>query len=432
MSAEAAAGPERLPATIRRNTLLLACTQAFVGMGSQLIPTLGALMVVKLLESATLAGLAVSLQNVSRFVVAYPIGWVADAYGRRVAMMIGLVLSLIGTVITATALLMMTFPLFVVGLLVFGLGVGAGQQLRLAAADLFPPARRAEGLGYVLTGSVIGALGGPVLISVAQGLANRLSLDPIAAAWLLVPTVLVPSMGLVLLIRPDPREIAANLQHYYPSIRFEPTRLPTVAPLGNLRAWIGYYPLRVAFVSSFAAQGVMTLMMAMTPLVLVHHGHGLPMISVAVALHVTGMYGLSLPIGRLTDRIGRRNVLLLGSLVSVLGAVLIVVTAEYALVTLGVFLVGVGWSFANVSASALIADLTAPGERGRAIGTNDAFSMAGSILLALIGGPLVEYGGMAILAYVSAGLMVVPVVMLLRLRDASPAQHRRLAGGYGR
>ena len=58
--------------------------------------------------------------------------------------------------------------MFVLGMLIFGLGVGAGQQLRLAAADLFPPSRRAEGLGYVLTGSLAGALGGPVLISAAE------------------------------------------------------------------------------------------------------------------------------------------------------------------------------------------------------------------------------------------------------------------------
>ncbi len=34
-----------VPPLIRRNTLLLAATQAFVGTGTQLIPTLGGIMV---------------------------------------------------------------------------------------------------------------------------------------------------------------------------------------------------------------------------------------------------------------------------------------------------------------------------------------------------------------------------------------------------
>jgi hypothetical protein len=50
-------------------------------------------------------------------------------------------------------------------MLLMGLGVGAGQQLRLAAADLYPAPRRAEGLGYVLTGSLVGVLGEVVLLA---------------------------------------------------------------------------------------------------------------------------------------------------------------------------------------------------------------------------------------------------------------------------
>ena len=411
-----------IPALIRRNTILLALTQAFVGMGNQMTPTLGAIMVVRMLGHATFAGLATSILNVSRFLVAYPIGWVADTHGRRAALLIGYVLSMIGALCIGSSAIWKSFPLFVLGLLVFGLGVGAGQQLRLAAADMYPPARRAEGLGYALTGSLVGAFGGPLLISAAEAIAPRYSLDPTAVAWLLVPLVLIPSMGLVPLVRPDPREIATNLRKYYPPEALQVVRRGGLISGRGVYAWVKHYPLRVAFIANFAAQGTMTLMMAMTSLALDHHGHALPMISLSVAIHVMGMFGLSIPLGRFTDRIGRRNVMMLGTLISALGSCFVALTAEYPLITLGTFLVGLGWCCIHVASSVLIADLVAPGDRGRAVGTSDAFSGAGSILLPLAGGPMVELAGLPILAVVGAGLMLIPFVMLLRLRENAPVE----------
>ncbi len=407
-----------IPRVIKRNTILLAATQAFVGAGSQLTPALSAIMVVQLLGSSTLAGIGTSMLSVAKFAIAYPIGWVADNVGRKAALFIGQGLALVGTLTIGTAVLRSSFPLLILGLLVFGLGIGAGQQLRLAAADLYPPDRRAQGLGYVLTGSLIGVLGGPLLITLASRIGPDLGIDPIALAWLLVPAVLIPGMALVFLIHPDPRDIAKDLGAYYgPGVDVAPAATTDVPSGNGVRDWLAHYPMRVAFVASFAAQGVMSLMMAMTSLALDHHGHGLQAISISVSIHVVGMYALSIPLGRLSDRIGRRNVMLLGTVLSALGSVFVGVATEYAPITIGTFLVGVGWSCTNVSTSALIADLVAPEDRGRAIGTSDTFSGAGSVVLPLIGGPLVELVGFPVLAVMGTALLTLPFVMLLRMGD---------------
>jgi hypothetical protein len=204
------------PSIVKRNTLLLAASQAFVGVGNQMVPTLGAIIVARLLGSAHLAGMATSALRVSRFLVSYPIGRVADLYGRRVAVVLGLLLGLAGAVSIGLSVLLGSFALFLAGILVFGAGVSAGYQLRVAAADMYPPSQRAQGLGYVLTGSLVGALGGPVLITAAQAWSDTLGLDPLALTWILVPLVIVPGIGLVLAVHPDPKEIAANLERYYP------------------------------------------------------------------------------------------------------------------------------------------------------------------------------------------------------------------------
>src|SRR5262249_32844282 len=151
-----------------------------------------------------------------------------------------------------------SFAVFLLGLVLFGLGVGAGQQLRVAAADMYPPSRRAEGVGYVLMGSLIGAFGGPLLITLAEAWSPRLHLDPLALSWCLVPVVLLPSLGLVRLIRPDPTEIAANLAVYYPDDPGAAPASPGPRVRVSVRRLLRYHPHRVACITSFALHGNMS------------------------------------------------------------------------------------------------------------------------------------------------------------------------------
>jgi MFS family permease len=412
-----------IPAVVMRNTVLLALTQAFVGTGTQLVPTLGGLMIERLLGSLALAGLGTSMLHAARLLIAYPVGWVTDAHGRKVGLLLGLVLSLVGAVMVGAAMLWASFPLFLTGLLVFGSGVGAGQQLRTAAADMYLPERRGEGLGYVLTGSLVGALGGPVLIAAAQRGSGALRLDAVALAWLLVPAVLVPSMALVFLIRPDPKVIAADLGRFYPGYRppeAEPGGTGFAGRVG-LRAWLAHAPLRLAFLAMFAAHGTMTMMMALTPLSMSHRGHGLTLISVAVSLHVVGMFGLSVPLGRLADRIGHRAVILGGLGVVVVGTALVPTTSDYGVATLGLALVGVGWSGVNVAVTAIVADAVPVAARGRAVGVVDSASSLASIALPLAGGPLAEVAGFSALIAVAVVLALVPAWLALRMAEPSAA-----------
>jgi len=401
-----------VPALIKRNTLLLAMTQAFVGMGTQLVPTFGAIMIERLLGSLALAGLGTSLLYLARMLVAFPIGWIMDRCGRKAGLLLGLLLSMLGAVAVGVAMAWASFSLFLAGLLVFGLGVGAGLQLRIAAADMYLPERRAEGLGYVLTGSVVGALGGPVLIGAAQQSALWLRVEPTALAWLLLPLVLGPSLALVFLIHPDPKAIAANLAQYYPG--YQPVAIsqaPMLARGASLRVWLRHGRLRLAFLATFAAHGSMAMMMALTPLAMAHQGQGLTMISLAVALHVVGMYGLSLPLGRMADQVGRGSTIVVGLIGVAVGAVLVPLTPDYWIATGGLALVGVGWSCVNVAVTALVADVVPPIERARAIGVVDSFGGLASLALPLAGGALAQSVGFSALAILAIVLVLVPLLV---------------------
>ncbi|MBM3945928.1 MAG: MFS transporter, partial [SAR202 cluster bacterium] len=384
-----------IPQLIRRNTMYLAASQALVGAGNQMVPTLGAIIVVKLLGNASFAGVGTSILGASRFLVAYPLGKVVDTYGRRVGIAAGLLIGVVGAVVTGLSVIFLSFPLFLLGMLVFGAGLSAAQQLRVAAADMYPPRLRGRGLGLVLTGSLAGALGGPLIIKSAQSLSLSVGVDATALAWILVPIFIFPGLFLILQVRPDPKAIAANLAQYYPGEKLPPPAARTDGkPSGGFFTYVRHYPKLSAFTSMFAVQGTMSMLMAMTPLVLSRHGHGLGIISLAVTMHVIGMFGFSLPLGRLSDRFGRRPVLLAGLLIGVAGGIIMPMTPSYFVITFGIFLVGLGWSCVNVASTALIADTTDACERGRAIGANDTFSAASGVTLPLVGGVVAEYIGL--------------------------------------
>lgn len=411
-----------IPGLIKRNTLLLALSQAFAGAGSHLTFALGPLIVLSLTGSAALTGLGVSLNGISRFLVSYHIGKIADAYGRKPGILVGLGLALVGGLAVGSAVLARSFPGFVLALLVFGMGMNAAHQLRVAAADMYPPARRGEGLGYVLTGYMLGAIGGPIVVAISQATAPATGIDPLGLPWFFLPALILPGAVLVWQVRPDPREIAARLGEYFPGYR-PPRQEAAPAEPSSVRAFFGHFPKRAAFVAYVAAYANMAFVMVITSVSLAHHGHQMVEISVTQALHTIGMFGFSIPFGRLADRFGRRMVLLLADLIQLGGALAVALSHEYIAVTVGAFLVGLGWSASNVATTALLADTTGPRERGRAVGLSDSMASAASITMPLLGGVMIEWLGFGSTAPLMVVLLLAPLPLLLLLREPRPGQY---------
>ena len=275
----------------------------------------------------------------------------------------------------------------------------------------------------MLTGSLIGGLGGPVVVGAAQAVAPHLDIDAVATAWLLAAILLLPTMLLVLGVRPDPLDIARALARYFPEATGIPTRRTTADAPAGVRAWCADPRLRMAFVASAAAYGCMAMLMALTPVALAHHGHGLSQISLAVGLHVVAMYGLSVPLGRLSDTLGRGAVLVGGLLLLGVGCLLVPASGgEYVLASAGLGVVGLGWSAVTVSAAAVIADAVDPRERGRAIGASDALSGLAWVVFPLMAGALLEVGGLPSIG--GLGLVVTLAAAGLALPGVAPCARR--------
>jgi MFS family permease len=124
------------------------------------------------------------------------------------------------------------------------------------------------------------------------------------------------------------------------------------------------------------------------------------------------MFGFTIPLGRLADRLGRERVMYPGVAVALVGAALVTFTPAFWSVTLGTFLVGLGWAAANVASTALIADRAETSERGRAIGVNDSAAGAVTVVSAFVTGPLVQWGGLPAAGIVAVVFALLPLAMV--------------------
>jgi MFS family permease len=401
-----------IPALIKRNTALLALSQAFVGAGTQLAYGIGPLMVIAVTGSASLAGLTVGLFGVSRFLVSYPTGRITDTYGRKPGILFGQALALCGTMISGLGMIWHSIAGVCLGMVIFTMGVSAAQQLRVAAADMYPPRMRGMALGLLATGSLVGVVVSPGIMVASEAIAGRTGLDPLGLPWLMMPTMILVGMALVFTVQPDPKVIGQTLEHYYPQYR-RPERLHVALPaFSGWDLWRNP-SARLAIISNCAGQGNMSIVMVLTSLVLSHHGHSLTAITISHMFHSIGMFAFMIPLGWLSDRIGRESVMYPGVAVTLVGALFVTFMGDYYwAVTLGTFLVGLGWSAANVSSTALIADCADTEHRGRAIGVSETGAGAMTLVAAAVTGPLVECTSLPAAGVAAVLVAVIPLALL--------------------
>jgi MFS family permease len=402
---------QKIPALIKRNVALFSISQSFTGAGMQFSYGFGPLMVVALTGSAGLAGLSVALIGISRFIVAYPMGKITDSFGRKPGIFFGLCLALVGALTLGMAMVVQSIWVFVIGLLAFGMGMNGSQQMRVGATDMFPPSMRGQALGYVALGSLGGLLLSPTLVFVAEPVARHTGLDPLGLPWFFLPILIVTGMIIITFVRPDPKVIGMNLGAYWPDYKATEKRA-TIKPEDFSAMTLLRNPsTRLAIISNCAANGNMSIVMVLTSLVLAHHGHSLQAIAISHTFHSVGMFAFTIPLGKLADRIGRSQIMFPGVFISLVGAALVAFTPNMITVTLGTFLVGLGWAAANVAATAFIADQVTTTERGRAIGLNDTFAGLTTVFAAIVTGPLIEWYGLPATGATAMLLAAVPFVL---------------------
>ncbi len=181
------------------------------------------------------------------------------------------------------------------------------------------------------------------------------------------------------------------------------------------------HPAALAALSGIlVAHAVMVAIMSMTPVHMAGHGASISIVGLTVSLHIAGMYALSPVMGLLADRLGARTVLVGGLGVIVVSTVLTSMSGGSTMVvTVGLILLGLGWSASTVAGSSIVAATVTGVERVAVQGLSDSLmSLAGAgggavagLLLAAMG-----YPGLSVAGGVLAGAGIAAFWLLSRIR----------------
>ena len=390
---------------IARNTALLSAGLAANSAMLQLSAAVASLTLVLVLDVEGLLGLGPAIVLAAGALSALPAGRAMDRYGRVPPLAAGYLLGILGCGLAGLGSALHSAPIVLLGLLGVGSASGISLLARTAAGDMYPPERRARGIGLVLFGAVFGALLGPSVFSpLLQG--RDLDGDALAPLWLAGSAFMVVGLAFVSAVRPDPREIATRLGHQ------QPPDDHTHAPIKELLGRPGVVPAMLAAQASFA---VMVAVMTLTGAVVVdHYGHEAHNVFPIIGAHVIGMYALVIVVGDVIDRIGRTPSLAGGLLVMAASVSSLLWVESVPATAVALFGLGLGWNFSFVAATAELADATQPWERGRLLGFNDLLAGLTGAFLALLGGLALTALGVAALAIGAALLVSAPAVWILR------------------
>lgn len=378
-------------AEARRTAIIFAASQAIVGSAAPIAISMGALAGHYLLgPDKSLATAPITGFNLGVALGALPAAAIIRRLGQRNGFMTGTAVTALGGLVATLALFHGSFWLFAFGLAVIGVGGAFVQQFRFAAADNAPPEFKARAISFVLAGGIITAILGPQIV--------------IFTRELFAPVMFAGSFASILVLAAAGAAILSLLRL--------PARASAKAPasLGEAR------PLRQIvtaprFVAAlFCAVGSYTLMsfvMTGAPLAMVGCGLSTDDATLGISWHVMAMYGPSFFTGRLIHRFGAERIVAVGLLLLIGCAAVALSGIALWQFWAALILLGLGWNFGFIGATAIVAMSYRPSEKAKVQGLHD-FVLFGSVACAsLLSGIVYNAWGWNMLNW-----MILPVTML--------------------
>jgi len=403
--------------TSNRLLYTLFITQSLYTAAQISVFTLITIVAVRLMGTESVAGLPSATLTFSQALVALPLALLMGRFGRRLGLTLGFVAGALGGALGIIAILNGQFLLLLVSAALIGIGRAGSDQSRFAAGEIFPEAERGRMIGRLVFAGTIGAVAGPGLVAPSGRLMESLGLHPDIGPW--VATFIFSGLAALIaffLLRPDPMVIAASLADAEArKPEYKPTdRARSVSVLARLPK------VQLALVATLVSMTVMVVLMSMTPLHMHHLNHSRDTISLVIAMHTLGMFGLSPLTGYLIDRFGRMSMLLVGGLTLIAAILLAPVSSDQYILAAALFLLGLGWNFGYVSGSSLLADVLQGEERSRMQGINDTLVFLAAGLGNLGAGPLFASGGYVAVSAVALVLTLAMIGLILRYSRLQP------------
>jgi MFS family permease len=388
-------------ARVRSNVVRLAAAQALTGANSAVIFATGSIVGATLAPDVSFATVPISMYVLGLAAGTLPTGAISRAYGRRAAFIIGTGCGVLTGLIGSLAILHGMFWLFCCATFLGGLYGAVAQSYRFAAADGASAAYRPKAVSWVMAGGVFAGVLGPQLV--------QWTMDvwlPYLFAFSFVVQAAVALLAMAILVGVDaPKPAPSDLHGGRPLLEIARQPRFIAAALCGVIA----YPM-------------MNLVMTSAPLAMKMCGLAVSDSNFAIQWHIVAMYGPSFFTGALLARFGAPAMVALGLALEAAAATIGLsgITAMHFWATLAVL--GVGWNFSFIGASALVLETHLPQERNKVQAFND-FLVFGMMAVGSFssGQLLANYGWSAV------NLVVYPPVLLglVVLALASFARRRR-------
>ncbi len=370
----------------RRNAIVLAVAQALAGGNSVVMISTARIVGAMLAPDRAFATVPVSIYVVGLWLGTLPVGWLARHYGRRTAFQVGTVCGVLTGLICCLAVLQGSFLLLNLGTFFSGLYAAAHQAYRFAAADTASDSFRPKAISWVLIGGVFAGVLGPQVVIATKELWQPYLF---AASYLAQSALAVVSAGVLMLVNiPQPTPAAS-------------------ARRGRPLAEIIRQPRFIAAVGcGVASFAMMNMVMTSAPLAMIMCNHSVNDATLGIQWHVIGMFAPSFITGSLIVRFGVERVVAAG-LAMIIGAAIVGLAGiTVAHFWVGLTLLGVGWNFGFIGATAMVTQCHRPEERVTVQSFNDFLVFGTMALGSFSSGTLLAHFG-----WNAVNQVVFPVVL---------------------
>ena len=395
----------------KRSIATLSAAQVFGGIAVAGSMPAGALLAASLTGSEAFAGLAQTAGVLGAAIFALPLARIALTKGRRPALATGYGLGILGAIFVIGGAVSHQVALVLIGSLFVGVASAASLQARYAATDLALPEHRARSLSYVVWAATIGAVLGPNLLNFSGSVDMSLGLPQLSGPYVIAGISLTLAVAvLVAALRPDPFILARQVR--------QAADPGTKIPNPKLRDGIEHLRTRPRAVLGIGAISighvVMIMVMVMTPVHMAHVDVTLQLIGLVISVHVAGMYAFSPLVGRAVDRFGRVPMIIAGAMILAASCVIsgLAPADDVVILGVGLFLLGLGWSFTLIAGSTLVTDSVEANERPSVQGLSDLSMNAAGALGGVAAGIIMWWGGYLWLCAVAALPLVALVIWI--------------------
>jgi MFS family permease len=398
----------------RKIVLTLGLAQILNGVGVAGTVAAGSLLVSSITKSEGLSGLAQTTSVLGAAVMALPLARLTQTGGRRLALTFGYSVGVVGALLAIFGGTNRSLFFMLLGVFMVGAASASGYQARFAAIDLATPENRSKNLSFVVWGSTIGAVTGPNLMEPSGVFASSLGLPKLVGPYLIAAFTLTLSVTVIaLFLKPDPYLTANKAVEGNTAKKRETVR----TALAHIRE----YPIALFAIASVAIGHLaMVSIMVMTPVHMAHFAATLRIIGLVISVHVLGMYAFSPVVGGISDKIGRIKTIQIGIVILIASALISGLAPQHDSFTLGIglFLLGLGWSFTLIAGSTLLSETVSFEMRPSTQGASDLVMNLMGAGGAAIGGVIIGFFSYAALCY-ATGLVVVALgIWSLKLKTS--------------